>query len=297
MDAYHQIRKGERAVVFTMFAYVALSLLKLAVGYAAGSEALKADGWNNMTDIVVSLAVWIGLRISRKPPDRDHPYGHFRAETVAALVAALIMMSVGLQVIWQAGRQLFAPETATPDAAAAWTALFCAVAMYFVYRYNLRLAKSINSRAMIAAAQDNRSDALVSAGAFLGIFASRFGWPWLDAVTAAAVGAVICKTAWDIFKESTHALTDGFDQEQLGKFKSTISAVPGVESVRDIRARVHGNQVLIEVTVEVDHELNVVESHDITERIEHRMKAEHQVEYVHVHIEPALAMKKWSGEK
>lgn len=286
MEIYDDIRKGEKGAWISIITYLCLSICKLGVGYVSHSEALLADGLNNTTDIVASIAVLIGLKISRKPPDKDHPYGHFRAETISALLASFIMISVGIQVLYQAVAGLFSPDLQAPDLVAAWTALFCAMIMYFVYRYNVQLAKKINSQAMMAAAQDNRSDALVSLGAFIGIIGSQFGLPWLDSLTAVVVGVIICKTAWDIFREATHTLTDGFDEETLETFKQTIEETPGVEFIKDIKARKHGSSVLVDAVITVDHRLNVIQSHEITEEIEKKMLHEYSVRHVHVHIEP-----------
>jgi cation diffusion facilitator family transporter len=288
LDAYNEIREGEKGAWVSIIAYICLSALKLLIGHASGSEALLADGLNNTTDIIASFAILIGLKISRKPPDRNHRYGHFRAETVAALIASFIMIAVGIQVLYQSVMKFFEPSIGTPDMIAAWIALFCAAVMMVVYRYNIRLAKKINSNAMMAAAQDNRSDAFVSIGAFIGIMGSQFGLPWLDPLTATIVGLIICKTAWDIFKDSTHALTDGFDEKELVEIKKTIAETPGVESIKDIKARVLGNNVLVDVVIDVNGHLNVMESHEITENIEERVMDKHKITHVHVHIEPIV---------
>lgn len=286
MDSYKKIKEGEKGAWVSIIAYVCLSAIKLFIGFASGSEALLADGLNNTTDIIASFAVLIGLKISRKPPDDNHRYGHFRAETVAALIASFIMIAVGFQVLYQAVQKFFEPSIGTPDMIAAWTALFCAIVMMIVYKYNINLAKRINSNAMTAAAQDNRSDAIVSIGAFVGIIGSQFSLPWLDPLTATIVGLIICKTAWDIFKDASHALTDGFDEKELEEIKKTIEDTSGVGAIKDIKARVHGNNILVDVTINVNGSLNVVESHEITEKIEERMITEHKITHVHVHIEP-----------
>ncbi|MDF2680427.1 MAG: transporter [Brevibacillus sp.] len=287
LEIYDDIKKGEKGAWLSIITYICLSIFKLGVGYVSNSEALLADGFNNTTDIIASIAVLIGLKISRKPPDEDHPYGHFRAETISAMVASFIMISVGIQVLYQAVTGLFSSEIQAPDMIAAWTALFCAAIMYFVYRYNVQLAKKINSQAMMAAAQDNRSDALVSVGAFIGIIGSQLGLPWLDSLTAAVVGIIICKTAWDIFREATHTLTDGFDEEMLETFKQTIENTPGVDWIKDIKARRHGSSVLVDAIITVDHKLNVIQSHEITVEIEKKMMREFRIRHVHVHIEPS----------
>ncbi|NMO97273.1 cation diffusion facilitator family transporter [Paenibacillus lemnae] len=286
MKAYEDIKKGERGAWVSIAAYLILSAFKLFCGYLFSSSALIADGVNNLTDIVASTAVLIGLRISQKPPDKDHAYGHFRAETVAALVASFIMAVVGIQVLVEAVRSLFEGSKAAPNLWAAGVAGIAAVAMLGVYRYNARLSRKINSQALMAAAKDNLSDALVSIGAAVGIIGAQFGLPWMDTVAAIAVGLIICKTAWEIFRDSTHSLTDGFDETRLSDFRSTIERTPGVENIRDMKARIHGNHVLVDVVIEVDPQLSVTEGHKISESIEERMVRKHNIMNIHVHVEP-----------
>ncbi|RIX53220.1 cation transporter [Paenibacillus nanensis] len=286
MTQYDEIKQGEKGAWVSIAAYLALSALKLGAGYWFVSGALVADGFNNLTDIVASVAVLIGLRISQKPPDKDHPYGHFRAETIAALVASFIMATVGIQVLITAVKSIFDGEPATPNLFSAWVALFAAVCMGAVYVYNSRLARKINNQALQAAAKDNLSDALVSIGAAVGIIGAQFGMPWLDPAAAIAVGLVICKTAWDIFSSSTHALTDGFDEKELKTLRSTIAKTKGVLMIKDIKARIHGSNVLVDVIIQVDPALTIIESHQICDDIERRLGRKHNIMSVHVHVEP-----------
>ena len=162
-------KKAEIGAWLSIAAYMVLSAIKLIMSQIGNSEALRADGLNNLTDIIASVAVLIGLKISQKPPDENHRYGHSRAETIASLVAAFIMITVGIQVIMDSVQSFFNPKEATPDLMTAFVALFSALFMYGIYRYNLNLSKKINSKALRSAAQDNRSDALVSVGAAIGI--------------------------------------------------------------------------------------------------------------------------------
>lgn len=286
METYSNIKQSEKGAWLSIAAYIFLSLVKIAIGYSAGSKALVADGFNNTTDIVASAAVLIGLKIARKPPDHDHPYGHFRAETISALIASFIMASVSLQVLWQAVHSLLYAQTSAPDPMAAWTALFGAACMLLVYRYNKRLAVRANSQALMAAAKDNLSDAYVSIGVVVGVIGSQFGLPWLDPLAALLVGIMIAKTAWEIFAQSSLNLTDGFDERKLEAIRATAAATPGVKAIRDIKARTHGNNVLVDVVVLVDPKLNVVQSHNISDEIEKRMLKKHKVWGAHVHVEP-----------
>ncbi|MDP4098064.1 cation diffusion facilitator family transporter [Paenibacillus sp. P96] len=286
-DVYEEIRKGEKGAWISIVTYLVLSAFKIICGYLLFSSALLADGFNNLTDIMASVAVLIGLRISQKPPDSDHAYGHFRAETVAALVASFIMAAVGLQVLIEAVRSIFEGNKQEPHVMGVAVAVISAVVMLGVYQYNRRLAREINNQALMAAAKDNLSDAMVSIGAAIGIIGSQFGLPWLDTVAAILVGLLICRTAWEIFRDSTHTLTDGFDEHQLSDLRSTIARTPGVEGIRDVKARVHGNYVLVDVVIEVNPDLSLIEGHRISDKIEERMKKAHNIMHVHVHVEPS----------
>jgi cation diffusion facilitator family transporter len=237
---------------------------------------------------VASIAVLIGLRLAQRPADKDHTYGHWRAETVASLVASFIMMAVGLQVLFEAIGSVFQGENESPDLIAAYTGIFCAVVMYLVYRFNKRLATKIKSQAVMAAARDNISDAWVSAGTVIGIVGSQFGLPWLDPVTAVIVGFLICKTAWDIFKEATHHLTDGFDVELIREYRKTIATIDGVETVKDVRARSYGNNAVVDVVITVRSDLDLQQAHDICTDVEDELLREHDVYTVHVHVEPEI---------
>ena len=286
MDLYTNLRKGEKGAWISIGAYVFLSTIKLFFGYWGSSEALKADGFNNLTDIIASIAVLVGLRISQKPPDENHHYGHLRAETIASLLASFIMAVIGLQVLSNAVRSIFEPVAEAPSLITAWVAFFSAIVMYAVYRYNLKLSREIKSTAVRAAAYDNRSDALVSIGAGIGIIGAVFGAPILDVITAFIVGLIIIKTALDIFKESVITLTDGFDEDEVETLSVLVRRVPGVITLRDFKGRNHGNVMFIDLTVSVAPNLNVVESHWITEEIERKIQKVKPHCVILVHIEP-----------
>ncbi|AXI08686.1 transporter [Oceanobacillus zhaokaii] len=288
MNHRENLKMGEKGAWISIIAYVFLSIMKLLIAQFGNSDALRADGLNNATDVVASIAILVGLKISRKPPDEDHHYGHYRAETIASLFAAFIMMIIGIQVIIDTFLNIIADESSQPDLLTAWTALGAALIMFIVYRYNLNLSKKIDSRALYAAAQDNRSDALVSIGAFIGIIGAQFGLYWLDPLAGLIVGIIICITAWDIFKEATYALTDGFDEKQLDKIKESVLKDRDVKEVVDVKGRLHGNQTLVDVTIRVEPTLNVEESHEITVRIENQLANKYSIYHAHIHIEPYL---------
>ncbi|MCP3740231.1 cation diffusion facilitator family transporter [Rossellomorea sp. BNER] len=285
-ERYNQLKLGERGAIISIIAYILLSLLKLTIGYITDSKALQADGLNNTTDIIASIAVLIGLKVSQRPPDEDHPYGHWKAETVASMVASFIMMAVGIQVLYDAVSLVFSGKEDPPDMIAAWTGIFSAIVMYIVYRYNKNLAEKIKSQSVMAAAKDNLSDALVSIGTTVGIIGSQFQLPWLDPVTAVVIGLLICKTAWDIFRDASHDLTDGFDENLIASYEASINRVRGVKGVKNIKARSYGNNTVVDAVILVSSQLGIEEAHNISTRVEKVLMSEHEVYDVHVHVEP-----------
>ena len=282
----NDLKLGERGAYLSIIAYLILSVFKYVVGIMANAEVLKADGLNNFTDIIASIAVLIGLKYAQKPADGDHRYGHWKSETIASLIASFIMAFVGLQVIMSAVESFFVGRNEAPDVISVWAGIISAIVMMFVYRYNINLGRKINSSAIKAAAKDNLSDALVSIGAVVGIIASQFELYWIDTVAAFVVGLIICKTAWDIFNESVVYLTDGFDEDLLEQYQGDILKIAGVQSVKSIKARNYGNTCIIDVVVGVNGSLEVVFAHEITDEIEEMLKRKYAVLDVFVHVEP-----------
>ena len=114
----------------------------------------------------------------------------------------------------------------------------------------------------MAAAKDNLSDSWVSIGTVIGIIGSQFSLAWLDPLTALIVGILIIKTAWGIFREASHQLTDGFDQDLIQEYIETIDEISGVEGIKDIKARTYGNNIVVDIVITVDPELNINDAHD-----------------------------------
>jgi len=280
------LKTGEKGAWISISTYLLLAVFKLSIAYLGDSDALRADGLNNSTDVFASIAILIGLKISQKPADENHKYGHSRAETIASLIASFIMFIVGIQVVIDAFQKFYYPINHQPKLFTAFVALFSAIVMYFVYRLNMNLSKKIESKALYSAAQDNKSDALVSIGAVIGIIGANFGLVWLDPLTAAIVGIIICHTAWDIFKDAAHDLSDGYEVQTLSKIEDTINNTPGVKFAKDIKARLYGNQTIVDATIFVDSKLTVLQGHEITEVVEQRLLENHKISQTHIHIEP-----------
>ncbi|TLG80251.1 cation diffusion facilitator family transporter [Vagococcus zengguangii] len=282
----NQLKMAERGAIVSIIAYIIVALCKLVIGNLTHSKALFADGLNNATDIIASITVLIGLRLARKPADDDHRYGHWKMESLASLLTSLVMIVVGGQVFVEALTHLFAKHTEAPDSIAAIVGIISAIFMFGVYLYNHRLAKKVQSHALDAAAKDNLSDAITSIGTAVAVFAASFNLIWIDRVTALIIGVVIIKTGFDIFKESSYSLSDGFSIEELRKYKQDILKIEGVKGVKDIKGRSYGANIFLDVVVYMDPNISVQESHDITEHIEDLLSDKYNVFDTDIHVEP-----------
>lgn len=283
---YQQIKAAEGGALLSLVAYFCIAILKLLVSFYAHSEALRADGLNNFTDLISSITVLIGLQISRKPSDQEHHYGHWKSENIASLVISLIMVMVGLQVCINALINIYQNKASMPDPWAGLAGLSSAVIIGIVYLFNRRLARKVNSTALLAEAKDNLNDVWTSLGTAVAVIAAAMKIPWLDNGAALLIGGLILKTAWDIFRESSFSLSDGFDEKQLVQYQQAVAQIPLVRGVKKIRGRSYGGNIFLEVFVSMDPDLTVRRSHAVTEQIEHLLQNKYHIFDVNVHVEP-----------
>lgn len=286
-DRYEELKLAERGAVLSIVTYLFIATLKLIIANYSGSSALRADGLNNTTDTIASIAVLIGLRLARRPPDDNHTYGHWKAETVASMVTSFIMLAVGLEVLISAVKHLFAPERNSPDLIAGYVGLFSSIVLMAIYMYNNKLAKKQKSKSLQAASKDTFNDSLISLSTAIAIFASNFNMPWLDSVMAIIVSLIILKTAFEIFRESAFELSDGFNENDLKEFKQTILTLPEVLEVESIKGRTYGTIIHVDVIIKTNPEMTVKRSHELTEQVEQLLADDFGVFDTKVHVEPS----------
>jgi cation diffusion facilitator family transporter len=278
---------AERGAILSISAYILLSGFKLAAGNLFHSDALIADAFNNLSDIVGNVTVLIGLRLAQKPADTDHKFGHWKFEDLASLITSFIMFVVGLQVLNSTIQKLMSNEVVEVDMTGAIVGLISAVIMLAVFQYNRVLARKVQSKALDAAAKDNLSDALTSIGTSVAIFAAAFKFPIIDKIAAIIITFLILKTAYDIFTESFFTLSDGFDEELLHLYEKDILKLPKIVSVKSQRGRTYGSNIYLDLVLEMNPDLSVYESHEITEQVENLLKLKHGVFDVDIHVEPS----------
>lgn len=282
---------GKRGALTGLAAYSLLAAVKLVVGFWAGSRAMVADGINNVTDVVASVAVLVGLRVAVRPADAEHRYGHWKAETLAALLVSAVMGAVGLEVAVGAAGALLDPAPLTgaggAGLVAAVVAAGAAALMLILSLYNRALGRRLRCEPLAALAYDQLADALASTAALVGVVGARFGLAWLDPLAGLVVAGFILRTAYRVGREGAHALMDGFDTSRLRQIRERVSEVAGVQAVHDVRARQAGPAVLVDVTIGVDHNLTVAQGHDVAEQVERKLDGFLDIAGVMVHVEPA----------
>ncbi|MER2174845.1 MAG: cation diffusion facilitator family transporter [Carnobacterium sp.] len=286
-DRYEELKLAERGAVLSIVTYLFIAILKLIIANYSGSSALRADGLNNTTDTIASIAVLIGLRLARRPPDDNHPYGHWKAETVASMVTSFIMLAVGLEVLISAVEHLFVPEKTSPDLIAGYVGLFSSIVLMAIYLYNNKLAKKQKSKSLQAASKDTFNDSLISLSTAIAIFASNFNMAWLDSAMAIIVSLIILKTAFEIFRESAFELSDGFNENDLKEFKQTILTLPEVLEVESIKGRTYGTIIHVDVIIKTNPEMTVKRSHELTVQVEQLLADDFGVFDTKVHVEPS----------
>jgi cation diffusion facilitator family transporter len=289
--------KAEFAAWLGIFGNLALAIMKGVVGFFSGSKALIADAANSASDVAGSFAVLIGLRAAKRPPDKDHPYGHGKAESIAAIVVSVLLLLVGFEVARAAVVAIFFSngDIAPPESYALWALVAAILVKEILFQYKIRLGKQLNSQALIATAWDHRTDVMASSAALLGVLGALAGeWlnmPWLyfaDPIAGLLVAGLVLRMGYKLIMESIHSTLDHvLHAEDAEELVSTAQNVKGVITVDVLRAREHGHYVIVDAKISVNPRITVLEGHDIAKAVKHELmnKFSH-VSDVFVHVNP-----------
>ena len=266
-----------------------LAALKALAGWVSNSHALLADAVESLTDLGTTVGLVAALRLARRPPDEGHPYGHRRLEAEASRMAALVLMAAGAAIGWRSLRG-FAHPSPVGWAAPAVAAL-SVVAKEWLYRYSRRAARRLDSQALLASAWHHRSDALTSVVTLAAVAGAAAGWRWLDPLAGATVAAVVVAVGARLYARATRELLDAAPSRAvMERLRRAAAATPGVLGVGRLRARLHGSQVLADLTIQVHPALSVDRGHQIADGVEQALRrAVPQLVDVTVHVEPSRA--------
>lgn len=281
--------RAQRVVVIGVLTSVGLGLIKLIAGLLGHSYALVADAVESFTDVLSAAVVWGGLHISSKPASERHPYGYGKAEALAALIVALIILSAGVAIGVQSVREIVTPHTRP----AAWTLLVLALVVVVkevLFRVMRAEAARAGSSAVETDAWHHRSDALTSAAAFVGIAVAVIGgpgWEEADDIAALFAACVIVYNAARLMRAPVRELLDAQSESVAARAGEIAAGVEGVRRVQKVASRKSGTAHFVDMHVWVDPSMTVREAHDIAHRVKDAIRAELPViEDVLIHIEP-----------
>ncbi|WP_035178654.1 cation diffusion facilitator family transporter [Alkalihalobacterium bogoriense] len=291
----NRFKQAETATWIGIIANGMLAIMKGIIGWIAGSRALIADAAHSASDVAGSFAVLAGLKTAKKPPDKDHPYGHGKAENIATIVVAILLIVVGLEITLSSLKLFFEEAPVAPKGIALLAILISILVKEILFQYKYRLAKKINSQALLAEAWHHRSDVLSSVAAFIGVFGAMLGQYYqipvllyFDPLAGLIVAVIVIKIGFSLAKQSSSVMMEQvLEQEEVQPFYETVSMIEGVKNIDEILARTHGHYVVVDIKVAVDANLSVAEGHMISKQVKEKLLTDHdKIKKVFVHINP-----------
>jgi cation diffusion facilitator family transporter len=286
----NRLERSLRATFIGLAVNVFLSAVKLVAGIVGHSHALVADACESLTDIFSSIIVWRGVVVAAAPADEDHPYGHGKAEPLAAAVVSAILLFVAGWIAIEALHDIGQPRIA-PKVFTLLVLLGVIVIKEGLFRFVSREADSVESAAVRADAWHHRSDAISSVAAAIGIGTALVGgekFAWADDAAALAAAGVIAWNGWRLLRSTWGDLMDTApDREIKNEIRRLAETVPGVAGVEKCFVRKMGYQLYVDMHVEVDPEMTVLRSHEIAHAVKDKIRETMPaVSDVLVHIEP-----------
>lgn len=286
-------RVANRVAFVTIFENVLLALGKLIAGLIGHSSAMISDAVHSASDVFSTIVVLIGVKLSSKESDKEHPYGHERLECVAAIVLAVVLLLTGLGIGYDAIKNILGgnyKELTAPTVLALVAAIISIVAKEAMYWYTRYYAKRIDSSALMADAWHHRSDALSSVGALIGIGGAMLGYPVMDSIASLVIFFFIAKAAYDIFKDAIDKMVDhACDEETEKAIYDAVLEQEEVLGIDMLQTRIFGNKIYVDLEIQLDENYTLKKAHDIAEEVhEHIEQNFPKVKHIMVHVNPAV---------
>ncbi|MFQ6038075.1 MAG: cation diffusion facilitator family transporter [Candidatus Aminicenantales bacterium] len=281
-------RKIRRITLWGVFVNILLMAGKVLSGLLIGSSALVADGFHSLSDLATDFVVLLSARVSNRPPDAAHPYGHKRFDTLATQVVGLVLLAAGFGFIWKASAAIFRGELKFPGPVVLVVAGLSVVAKEVLFSATRKVSRETHSSSLYANAWHHRSDSLSSAAVLAGGTASLLGWGHGDHLATIVVGVMIIAVAGRILYEGLIEITEhSGDEESLRKIQKVLAEEIGVSDWHALRTRKVGGELFIDVHVQVDPEISVRDSHKICAKVEEKIhRALVKPANILIHIEP-----------
>lgn len=266
-----------------------LTLIKFISGVISKSSAMISNSVHSLSDVLSTFVVIIGVKISNKKADSDHPYGHERIECVSAIILSGMLFIIGALIGINGIKNVTnSSNLVMPGVLALIASIISIISKEAMYQYTIRVSKKINSAALKADAWHHRSDALSSIGSFIGILGSRLGFKIFDPLASVIISLCIIKVSIDIFKDAIDKMVDkSCDKEVIDKVISVIEKNESVKNIDDIKTRQFGNKAYVDVEISVDENLLLKDAHKVAEEIHNSVENEiNIVKHCMVHVNP-----------
>jgi cation diffusion facilitator family transporter len=283
--------EADKVTIQSILWNIFLTIIKIFAGIFGKSSAMISDGLHSASDIISSVGVLIGNKIAKTPNDKEHNYGHEKAETLVSFLLSILLIIVSLKIGWGALQSLFNLDSVqVPTALPLIVSIISIGIKEYQYRITIRIANKINSPSLKADAWHHRSDALSSIAAFIGIGGAMLGFKALDPIASIVVALFVAKVGFDILKDSTNELMDySIDDEQEEQIRKIAEKIDGVINLGELRTRKHGAMAYVDLTICVNKDLTVLEGHELAHKIEKYIINEMKfVKGITVHVEPCI---------
>ena len=285
-------KEGRKVTLLGFYANAFLILLKLLTGVFGGSQALIADAIHSISDLFTDAVVLFGIKMGRKPPDKEHHFGHARIETLASAIVGLALIVTAVYLGIESALNIYRNTEYHPTGVALIGAFMSIAVKEALYRYTVTIGRRIKSQLIVANAWHHRSDALSSVAVLLGVAGTLINPSWhiLDAYAALIVSFFIVKVGLDILRKTLREFTDTAPRpEIMEKLMQLSQAVEGVMDAHDLRVRISGGFYQAEIHIVVDGQLTVTEGHRIAKTVERSLSEEmEELDRVIVHVDPAV---------
>jgi cation diffusion facilitator family transporter len=286
------VKQGRKVTLIGFIANALLIVLKFLTGIFGGSQALIADAIHSISDLFTDAVVLFGIKIGRKPPDKEHHFGHARIETLASAIVGLALIVTAVYLGIEAALNIYRNTEYHPTGVALIGAGMSIAVKEALYRYTVIVGRRIKSQLIVANAWHHRSDALSSVAVLLGVAGTLINPSWhiLDAYAALIVSFFIVKVGLDILRKTLREFTDTAPRpEIMEKLMQLSRAVEGVMDAHDLRVRTSGGFYQAEIHIVVDGQLTVIEGHRIAKTVERSLAEEmEELDRVIVHVDPVV---------
>lgn len=280
----------KQVTIVGMIVNIALSIIKLLIGFIGNSQALIADGIHSFSDLTTDFSIIFGVKFWLRPADKDHPYGHQKIELLVTIFIAFVLMIIGLSILFKAIFSLHSDTKETPQLIAFVVAVISIISKELLYRYTVKKSEILKSSALKANAWHHRSDAISSLPVAVAIIISSIfpNLAFVDYIGAILVSIFIIYPAFKMIKDSVSNLLDeSVDKETFEEISKIASNVPNVIDAHDIRTRKIGEAIFVDMHILVDKNITVKEGHDIAKAVKKTLlKQNSNILDVLIHIEP-----------